>query len=221
MSELAIKLSGVHRTFDKGLVQALRGVDLEIAKGESIAIVGQSGSGKSTLLNMIGALDFPDQGEVFLFGQKITADLDLDQVRNRRLGFIFQLHHLIPNLTVLENVELALKPRKLSKAERSERSKELLIKVGLEHRMDFLPVKISGGERQRAAVARALVTDPDLILGDEPTGSLDSTTGRSLMSLIEELSVGQGKSLVVVTHNEEFASRLSRTVKITDGLIEV
>jgi putative ABC transport system ATP-binding protein len=217
MSDLAVRAKDVVKHYEGGLVQALRGVSLEVRRGEAVAITGPSGSGKTTLLHLLGALDLPTSGTVEILGQDLTTVPDLDLLRGRTLGFVFQLHHLIPNLTLRENVMLPAYPGPLSRAERRARAADLLGRVGLGHRVDFLPVKCSGGERQRAAIARALMNDPELLLADEPTGSVDSATGEHLLDLLAELAAKGGKTTITITHDEKVARRADRVVRIVDG----
>ncbi len=205
--------------YEGGLVQALRGVSFDVQRGESVAIVGPSGSGKTTLLHLVGALDVPTSGTLELLGRDLSAVRDLDRLRSEVLGFVFQLHHLIPNLTLRENVMLPAYPLPLGRAERRRRAAELLERVGLGHRVDFLPIKCSGGERQRAAVARALINQPQLLLADEPTGSVDTATGERILDLFDELGRERGMTRVVITHNEEVAQRADRVLRMVDGLL--
>ena len=219
MSEgAAIKVVDAVKHYEGGLVQALRGVSLEVARGEALAIVGPSGSGKTTLLHLLGALDHPTAGRVEILGQDLQQVADLDGLRSRTLGFVFQLHHLIPNLSLWENVALPTYPLGLSRAEQRRRAVALLERVGLGPRVDFLPVKCSGGERQRAAVARALVNDPAILLADEPTGSVDSETGEKLLDLFDEVN-RRGVTTVVITHNDYVARRADRVLRIVDGKV--
>lgn len=213
----AIEVVEVEREYDKGLVRALRGVSFAIEQGDYAAIIGPSGSGKSTLLHLIGALDHPTRGEVRILGQNLREVGSLDQLRAKTLGFVFQLHHLIPNLPLWENVTLPALPLGLSRRERRKRAVELLGRVGLEHRVDFLPVKCSGGERQRAAVARALINDPDILLADEPTGSVDTETGQQILSLFEDFARERGRTRIVITHNRQIAAEAERVLRIVDG----
>lgn len=219
MSEPAIRVTNATKHYEGGLVQALRGVSLEVRQGEALAIVGPSGSGKTTLLHLIGALDHPTSGTVEILGQDLRQVRDLDQLRSRTLGFVFQLHHLIPNLSLWENVALPTHPLGLSRREQRRRAVELLGRVGLGPRVDFLPVKCSGGERQRAAVARSLVNDPRILLADEPTGSVDSETGEKLLDLFQEVNQQRGVTTVVITHNDYVARRAERVVRVVDGRI--
>jgi putative ABC transport system ATP-binding protein len=216
---LAIRAVDVVKHYEGGLVQALRGVSVATALGEALAITGPSGSGKTTLLHLLGALDRPTSGTVEIMGRDLRAVRDLDTLRNETLGFVFQLHHLIPNLTLRENVMLPSYPRALSRGERRSRAAALLERVGLGHRIDFLPVKCSGGERQRSAIARALMNDPKILLADEPTGSVDSTTGASILDLFQELSRERKMTTITITHDEKVARRADRVVHMVDGLL--
>lgn len=219
MSELAVRAIGVTKVYEGGLVQALRGVSLDVPVGQALAITGPSGSGKTTLLHLLGALDRPTAGAVEILGQDLREVRDLDALRSRTLGFVFQLHNLIPNLTLRENVMLPAYPTPLSRAERRARAAKLLERVGLGHRIDFLPVKCSGGERQRAAIARALMNGPKVLLADEPTGSVDSTTGGAILDLFAELAREGGVTTITITHDEKVARRADRVVRMVDGLL--
>jgi ABC-type lipoprotein export system ATPase subunit len=218
-----IKLTNLARYFQRGGmdVQALRGVDLAIEPGEFVALVGPSGSGKSTLLNLLGGLDRPSAGELWLDGTALHTATEADRTlhRRQRIGFIFQSFNLLPRLTAVENVAIPLMLSGVSLAERETRAKALLEKVGLGHRLDHYPTELSGGEQQRTAVARALIHNPSLILADEPTGNLDSKTGEEVMALLKELNREQGITLIVVTHDEEVAAYADRIVKLRDGHI--
>ncbi len=218
-----IKLTNLARHFERGGmdVQALRGVDLAIEPGEFVALVGPSGSGKSTLLNLLGGLDRPSTGELWLNGTALHTATEADRTlhRRQRIGFIFQSFNLLPRLTAVENVAIPLMLSGVSLAEREARAKELLEKVGLGHRLDHYPTELSGGEQQRTAVARALIHNPSLILADEPTGNLDSKTGEEVMALLKALNREQGITLIVVTHDEEVAAYADRIVKLRDGHI--
>jgi len=213
----AVVAADLVKHYEGGLVQALRGVSFRIAAGESVAIVGPSGSGKTTLLHLVGALDLPTSGRIELLGRDLAAVRDLDRLRSEVIGFVFQLHHLVPNLPLWENVALPTYPRGLGRGERRRRATELLDQVGLGHRVDFLPVKCSGGERQRAAVARALVNEPQLLLADEPTGSVDTATGERILELFDRVGRERSMTRVVITHNEALAARADRTLRIIDG----
>ncbi len=201
-------------------VRALDGVDLCIQAGEFVAIVGPSGSGKSTLLNMLGALDRPTSGEVFIDGVSLSEVKDLDRFRSRTVGFVFQTHNLIPTLTAVENVEVPMHEAQPDRAARRQRSAELLQLVGLEMRMDFLPNQLSGGERQRVAFARALANRPAIVLADEPTGNLDSKNTQEILALMADLNQVQGTTLIVVTHNHEVARETRRVITLRDGKIQ-
>ena len=218
-----IKLTNLARHFERGGmdVQALRGVDLAIEPGEFVALVGPSGSGKSTLLNLLGGLDRPSTGEMWLNGTALHTATEADRTlhRRQRIGFIFQSFNLLPRLTAVENVAIPLMLSGVSLAEREARAKALLEKVGLGHRLDHYPTELSGGEQQRTAVARALIHNPSLILADEPTGNLDSKTGEEVMALLKALNREQGITLIVVTHDEEVAAYADRIVKLRDGHI--
>jgi putative ABC transport system ATP-binding protein len=205
---------------DGEAVRALDGVNLVVRAGEFIALVGPSGSGKSTLLNMIGALDQPSSGEVIIEGTPLGQVRDLDRFRGQTIGFVFQVHNLIPTLTARENVEVPMYETRTSGAVRRARAVELLALVGLGKRVDFLPNQLSGGERQRVAIARALANRPAIILADEPTGQLDSKTTADIMELLTELNQAQGTTLIVVTHNHEVACAARRMITIRDGAIQ-
>jgi ABC-type lipoprotein export system ATPase subunit len=213
----AVRCQEVIKEYEDGLVKALRGVSFRILVGENVAITGPSGSGKSTLLHLIGALDRPTSGVVEILGKDLRKLRSLDGLRAHSLGFVFQLHHLIPNLPLWENVTLPILPMGLSRKERRGRAVSLLERVGLGHRVSFLPVKCSGGERQRAAVARALINDPEILLADEPTGSVDTETGRSILSLFEEFAKERSMTRILITHNPSIAEEADRVLRIVDG----
>ena len=212
------------RAYPRGATQvlALAGVSLEIRAGEKVAIMGPSGSGKTTLLSILGCLDRPSSGEHLFDGQAVAAlgDDALSRLRNRSVGFVFQAFHLIPQLSVLENVETPLLYEGARQGEWRPRALRALERVGLAHRADHRPSELSGGEAQRAAIARALVTQPRLLLADEPTGNLDTRTGEEIRALLDELH-GQGATVVLVTHNEALGRGAERVVRLRDGRVEV
>lgn len=217
-----IEMAGIRKVYDTGKVkvEALKGVDLTIGKGEFVAIVGPSGSGKSTLMNLLGCLDTPTSGDYFIGGEKVaglTRDA-LAEVRNRRVGFVFQAFNLLPQISAFENVEMPLVFGGVSPKARRAKVAELLGKVGLGDRMDHKPTELSGGQMQRVAIARALAMDPDIVLADEPTGNLDTSSGTDIMGLFLDLW-RQGSTLVVITHDMALARRASRIVEIRDGRI--
>lgn len=215
-----VSLRKLTKVFGNGYeVRALDGIDLDIEEGEMVAIMGVSGSGKSTLLHMIGALDRPTSGEIVVDGQDLTRLQDQDAYRSRSVGFVFQLHNLIPTLSAVENVEIPMYETSTSPAERRKRAEELLVAVGLADRIHFLPNKLSGGQRQRVAIARALANGPRLILADEPTGNLDSKASAEVMGLLRELNKTRGVTIIVVTHDQAVADVADRTVVLRDGRI--
>jgi len=218
-----IQLENIRRTYDMhgAEVRALDGVSLQVDAGEFVAITGPSGSGKSTLLNVLGCLDKPDTGSYLLDGQEVSRldDEAISTVRNRKIGFIFQSFHLLPRLTVLENVLLPLRFTREPKPDVDGRARELLARVGLADRMDHRPTQLSGGQMQRAAIARALILSPALLLADEPTGNLDSKSAADVLGLIEELHA-HGQTIVLVTHDHDIAARVPRHVRLRDGLVE-
>jgi putative ABC transport system ATP-binding protein len=217
-----IGMSGITKIYDTGKirVEALKGVDLKVGVGEFVAIVGPSGSGKSTLMNLIGCLDTPTGGTYLLRGKEV-AGLDknaLAKIRNERVGFVFQNFNLLPQISAFENVEMPLMFGGVARKERKERVRDLLDKVGLADRMEHRPTELSGGQMQRVAVARALAMNPDILLADEPTGNLDTSSGGDVMSLMEQLWK-QGRTLLVITHDAALARRAGRVVEIRDGVI--
>ena len=217
MSEPAIAARGVWKSFEEGRIVALRGMDLEVAEGEFVAIVGPSGCGKSTLLHLIAALDHADEGSIRVAGQELERGADLSRYRSREVGIVFQLHNLLPSLTASENVQVPMFELGLSGRERRDRALRLLAAVGLEEREGNRPPQLSGGERQRVAVARALANEPPLLLADEPTGSLDSEAGVTILELIERLRRERGLTVVLVTHDIGVAARADRVVRMLDG----
>ncbi|HIH19953.1 TPA: ABC transporter ATP-binding protein [Candidatus Micrarchaeota archaeon] len=218
-----IELQGVKKIYRLGSVEvpALNGITLNIMRGEFLAITGPSGSGKSTLMNMVGSLDLPTSGKIFLDGNDITllGESELAQLRGRKIGFVFQQFNLLPSLTALENVELPLVFQAVSHGERTRRAKKILETVGLGDRLFHKPAELSGGQQQRIAIARALVIEPEVILADEPTGNLDSKTGMDIISLFKELNL-EGKTVIIVTHDLNLAQKAKRIVRIKDGLLE-
>ncbi|WP_424354704.1 ABC transporter ATP-binding protein [Methanobacterium sp. MBAC-LM] len=218
-NENIIEIKGLKKSYDKGKIKALNGIDLEIKKGEFVSIIGPSGSGKSTLLNMIGALDTAGEGSVEVAGIDLTKTKDLSKFRSQEIGFVFQLHNLIPNLTVLENVQIPMIGTSISGKDMEKRALELLKSVDLEDRIDQRPTKLSGGERQRVAIARALVNNPSIILADEPTGALDSKTGDIILDLLKDLHKKENVTLVMVTHEPYVANMADRIITVRDGKI--
>lgn len=218
---LLLKAKDIKKSYKitkENTLRVLKGVNLEIYKGEIVAIIGKSGAGKSTLLHIMGVLDKPDSGEIEFEGQNIFAynGRQLAEFRNKEIGFIFQFHHLLPEFTILENV---LIPNYITGRDDRERAVELLKIVGIEDRKNHKPSEISGGEAQRAAIARALINSPGIILADEPTGNLDTENADSVINLIFDLRKKFNQTFVIVTHNEEFANNCDRIIKITDGVI--
>jgi putative ABC transport system ATP-binding protein len=220
--DATIRTHNLQRHYQMGaeLIHALRGVDLTVSRGEYVAIMGPSGSGKSTLMNMIGCLDTPDDGEYWLNGQLVSEmnDRALAKVRNKEVGFVFQTFNLLPRANALHNVELPLIYAGMRRAERLDRAKRALERVGLGDRMAHRPSEMSGGQRQRVAVARALVTEPSILLADEPTGNLDSTTSRDIMALFDELHTA-GHTIVLVTHEHDIAMHARRMIHLRDGMV--
>jgi putative ABC transport system ATP-binding protein len=215
-----IRMEGIRKVYDTGKIQveALKGVDLQVCAGEFVAIVGPSGSGKSTLMNLIGCLDTPTSGAYELRGESV-AEMNKEQlatIRNRRVGFVFQCFNLLPQISAFENVELPLLFGGLSTRARRERASELLERVGLADRMEHKPTELSGGQMQRVAIARAVAMEPDLLLADEPTGNLDSSSGQDIMSLFTDLWA-QGRTIIVITHDPALAKRADRQIEICDG----
>jgi putative ABC transport system ATP-binding protein len=217
-----ISMNQIRKVYDTGKVkvEALKGIDLQIDEGELVAIVGPSGSGKSTLMNLLGCLDTPSSGEYQLAGENVagvTRD-QLAEIRNRRVGFVFQNFNLLPHITSLENVELPMLFGGIKPSERRTRADELLQRVGLGDRGEHRPTELSGGQMQRVAIARALAMNPDIVLADEPTGNLDTTSGSDIMSLFTDLWK-QGRTLIIITHDPALAKRAGRVVEVRDGVI--
>lgn len=220
-SLLSIRSLAKTYTMGKRKLEVLRGVDLEIARGEFLALRGASGAGKSTLLHLIGGLDSPNAGEILFDGQNIAkfSQRELTNFRNRRIGFLFQAYHLLPELNALENVCLPARIGRLPAKDAQVRGSELLALVGLKDRIDHRPYELSGGEQQRVALARALVTRPELILADEPTGNLDSRTGTEIIELLKGLCVQNHTTLVIATHDAKIAACAQRVIELADGHI--
>lgn len=215
-----IILDDVKKTYDNGLVVALAGVSFSIQAGEIVSITGPSGCGKSTLLNLIGSLDRPTSGEIFYQNRRIKDHKPLNRFRAKNIGFIFQFHHLIPTMTLLENVEIQMIPLGIPQKIRTQKATSILSALGLNGRKNFLPVRTSGGERQRAAIARALVHEPRLILADEPTGNLDTDNGDQAINHIISLCRQIGTTAIIATHNPDVASRADRSIRMKNGKIE-
>ncbi|GIU15321.1 lipoprotein-releasing ABC transporter ATP-binding protein LolD [Shewanella sp. MBTL60-007] len=219
--ELLLQVSHVSKRYQEGSVdtQVLNDVDLQVFKGEQLAIVGSSGSGKSTLLHIMGTLDSPSSGSVTMLGEdlyKLSSQRQA-QVRNEHLGFIYQFHHLLPEFTALENVSMPALIQGQRRKQVEAKAKSLLERVGLGHRLSHTPAEMSGGERQRVAIARALINDPKLVLADEPTGNLDANSGEAVYELITELAAQLGTAFVVVTHDQSLAARMDRQLHMKDG----
>ena len=218
-----IQIQDLHKSFMLGnqTVEVLRGINLDMKRGEMVAIAGASGAGKSTLLHIMGTLDRPTQGTLYYDGQNLLdySETALAEFRNQRIGFVFQFHHLLPEFTALENTYLPALIQKQAKTQAVDTAKMLLTEVGLAHRLHHKPGELSGGEQQRVAVARALIRNPELVLADEPTGNLDTHTGEALFDLLRNLNQKRSTAFVIVTHNEQLSAQSDRLIHIQDGLI--
>jgi putative ABC transport system ATP-binding protein len=215
-----IELENVWKIYDLGEVKvpAVKGVSVTINKGDYVVILGPSGSGKSTMMNMVGALDVPSKGKIRLDGKDIglMSESQLAQLRGKKIGFVFQQFNLIPTLSATQNVELPMMFYGMPAGERLKRAQSLLTRVGLDHRLDHLPTKLSGGEQQRVAVARSMSNNPEVILADEPTGNLDSKTGKQIMGLLDELNQ-EGRTIIMVTHDTHLVKHAKRIIELKDG----
>ena len=224
MSEVLLSATGLHKTYTLGQrsLEVLRGVDVELRRGEFLALRGASGAGKSTLLHLLGGLDSPSQGEIRLAGRNLATlgRRDLARLRSEEVGFIFQAYYLLPELDALENVCLPARMARTPAAEAEVRGRDLLARVGLKDRMEHKPYELSGGEQQRVAIARALINEPDLILADEPTGNLDSHTGEQIIELLCALRSEKQTTLIMATHDARLAARAPKVVELVDGLIQ-
>jgi len=224
MSEPLLSARGLSKSYAMGrrTLEVLRGVNLDVSRGEFLALRGASGAGKSTLLHLIGGLDSPNAGEIRFDGQNLAAfsESQLTHFRNRRVGFVFQAYHLLPELTALENVCLPARVARISADTAEKRGRELLARVGLQERVEHKPFELSGGEQQRVAIARALINEPELLLADEPTGNLDSHTGGEIIELLKSLRVEKHMTLAIATHDAEVATHAERTVQLVDGQIQ-
>jgi len=223
MSEILLSARGLKKTYVMGkrTLEVLRGVDLEIARGDFVALRGASGTGKSTLLHLLGGLDTPNAGEIFFAGQNVShfSDSELTHFRNRRVGFVFQAYHLLPELTALENVCLPARVARIGTGATMRRAEQLLARVGLQGRLDHKPSELSGGEQQRVAIARALINEPELLLADEPTGNLDSHTGGEIIELLKSLRPEKQMTLIIATHDSKVAASAPRVIELVDGQI--
>jgi ABC-type lipoprotein export system ATPase subunit len=223
MNENLLSAHGLTKTYVMGsrTLEVLRGVDVEIARGDFVALRGASGTGKSTLLHLIGGLDTPNAGEIIFRGQKLSgfSEGKLTEFRNRSVGFVFQAYHLLPELTALENVCLTARIARIPAGDAEKRARELLGRVGLAGRIDHKPSELSGGEQQRVAIARALINEPELLLADEPTGNLDSKTGIEIIELLKSIRAEKNMTLVIATHDEKVAAHAERVIQLEDGRI--
>jgi lipoprotein-releasing system ATP-binding protein len=214
-----LEARNLYKSYDDGRIEALRGVDLSIHAGEFVAISGHSGSGKSTLLHLLGGLDTPSNGNIFFRGAPLGSSINLDTYRSDHVGFVFQAFYLLPTLRAIENVQAPMLASKKIHCDRSERAKALLGEMGMDHRMDQYPSKLSAGERQRVAIARALANEPEILLADEPTGNLDSTNSARIMEVLTGIQEKHGMTLIVVTHEDEIARTAPRHIRIHDGKV--
>ena len=217
MSENVVEVKNLIKTYEKGKVKALDGISFNIKEGEFVSIIGPSGSGKSTLLHMLGALDIPDSGTIKVGGIDLEKNKKLNEFRAEKVGFIFQLHNLIPNLSVVENIEIPMYTRKLSSKEQREKALSLLKDVGLEDKAKMKPNQLSGGERQRIAIARSLANDPSIVLADEPTGSLDSKTSSKILEKLNSLNKEKNVTIIIVTHDMNVAKLADCVIEVLDG----
>jgi len=223
MSDVLLAARGLRKTYTMGkrTLEVLRGVDVEITRGDFVALRGASGTGKSTLLHLLGGLDTPNAGEIIFDGQNVSkfSDRELTHFRNRRVGFVFQAYHLLPELTAIENVCLPARVARIGTDSAMERATALLARVGLKDRLDHKPSELSGGEQQRVAIARALINEPELLLADEPTGNLDSHTGSDIIELLKSLRPEKNMTLVIATHDSKVAASAPRVIELVDGQI--
>ena len=215
----AVEMKNVYKSYENGNIKALNGINLTIGEGEFVSIIGPSGSGKSTLLNMLGALDVPDSGSINVAGEDLSSSKKLNEFRAQKIGFIFQLHNLIPNISVVENIEIPMFTQKMSPKEMRANALKLLDDVGLNDKAEIMPNKLSGGERQRVAIARALANNPSIILADEPTGSLDSKTSSKILKQLIDLHKDKNVTLIIVTHDMDVAKLADRVIEVLDGEI--
>ena len=220
MRRQILQMKHIWKKYRVGNVEqtVLKDIDFEISEGEFVSILGPSGSGKTTLMNIIGCLDVASEGEYVLSGRSVSLlnEEELAHVRNKQIGFVFQSFHLLPRVNVIENVELPLIYAKVSRSDRTDRAKSILVRLGLEEKIYNYPNQLSGGQQQRVAIARAMVADPDVLLADEPTGSLDQKTGREIIDIFSKLNL-EGKTIVMITHDHDIARSAGRTVEILDG----
>jgi ABC-type lipoprotein export system ATPase subunit len=220
MTTPLLQVRSLTKNYDEGRVEALRGVDLDIVAGEYVAISGPSGSGKSTLLQLLGGLDTPTSGEVLFENAALGSAIDLDAYRALKVGFVFQAFHLLPTLSAIENVQVAMLAKSRQTNRRAERAETLLCEMGMNHRLHHYPSELSAGERQRVAIARALANDPVVLLADEPTGNLDSANSEHIMDILTGIQQNRGMTLIVVTHENAIADSAPRHIRIRDGRIE-